>query len=136
MDYRNNDEKERHFLLNDNLYTNFAQRNFSKIPGSPIAYWVTKKVISVFEKSSILSELGFVKKGMDTGGDIENYIKIWAEVNFSKFSKNQINSKKKWFPYSKGGGFRRWYGNNDFVINWEDDGKLLKNRRGNLTLQR
>lgn len=97
----------------------FNQQNFNKIPGSPIAYWATKSIIKAFKNSIPLDRYGYSKKGLDTGNN-NKYLRLWYEV-----SRESLNSK--WFPLSKGGAFRKWYGNQDYVINWKENGKELKN---------
>lgn len=116
---------------------NAKQDNFSKIPGSPVAYWVSNQVYKDFEEGSLLGTVAPTKKGLDTG---ENnlYLRFWHEVPFEKigigFNSSQefTKCKKKWAPHDKGGDYRRWYGNKDWVINWENDGFALKNSKANL----
>ena len=105
------------------------QENFSKIPGSPIAYWVGYKTIKVFSNAKLLGNLIPVKKGMDTGNN-DYYIKLWYEINFKTL--DLFNHSLKWIPYDKGGIFRKWYGNNDYILNWENDGYDLKHSKANL----
>ncbi|HIF9499053.1 TPA: BREX-1 system adenine-specific DNA-methyltransferase PglX [Photobacterium damselae] len=95
-----------------------------KVPGAPIAYWLSEQVRDSF---SGLNLNGYSKPliGMRTG-DNERFIRMWHEVSQSKVSGNSLNSKPKWFPYSKGGEFRRWYGNNEYFVNWEDNGFEIK----------
>lgn len=130
--YSRRDEKKCEYFNNDNLYIS-SSSNYIKIPGSPIAYWCRLKVIKVFEQSKSLGELIPVKKGMDTG-DNDRFIRLWYEINYSKFDK--FTHAKKWIPYDKGGIYRKWFGNNDYVINWEDDGYELKHSKANLRSQR
>ena len=104
------------------------ERNFEKIPGSPIAYWISKNVSLIFDNES-LGEILPVKKGMDTGNN-DYFIKLWHEVDFLKISLDKKN--KKWIPYDKGGEYRKWYGNNNYVLNYENDGLELKNSTANL----
>ncbi len=117
--------KEDMFLAGENRYT-AQQDNFSKIPGSPVAYWVSEGVYRAFE-SKRLDELGRPRQGLATGENAR-FVRLWFEVTIAKIgltvtSRNiALNSKLKWFPYNKGGEFRKWYGNNDFVVNWENDG--------------
>jgi type II restriction/modification system DNA methylase subunit YeeA len=105
--------------------------DFKKIPGSPIAYWVSDKVRGCFEKSPRLDNYVIFRKGMVTA-DNDKYIRNWQEVNFNKAGWNfdsrdaAKESGKKWFPYVKGGEFRKWYGNNYYLVNWENDGFLLQ----------
>lgn len=122
--------KENLFLQAKKRYL-FKQDEFSKIPGRPIAYWVPKSLYYVFKGCKKLKDLGRPTLGMRTG-DNERFIRLWYEINWDKFGKNAEsaeeakNSGKKWFPYNKGGEFRKWYGNFDYVVNWKDDGYEIK----------
>lgn len=104
--------------------------NFSKIPGSPVAYWVSESVLATFECSLPLSKLANPKQGLITG-DVNRFVRKWYECVRADFctssSPQNINRIGKWFPYCNGGGFRKWYGNNDDVVNWKDDGFEIKN---------
>ena len=108
------------------------QKDFEKIPGSPIAYWVSDKLRKIFEKNKKLEEIGEAKVGLQTG-DNNRFLRLWNEVNYNKIGYNMTNSqealesKKKWFPYNKGGEFRKWYGNQEYLVNWENDGYEIKN---------
>ena len=93
--------------------------SFKKIPGSPIAYWIQKKEVDIFSDNKLLSDTCYPKKGLDTGCNAI-FLRFWHETAWDKLG---FNSKAKWFPYSKGGTFRRWYGNREYVVNWEDDGE-------------
>ena len=115
-----------------NRFAQISTENFSKIPGSPIAYWCKANIIRVFENCELLGDLIPTKKGMDTGNN-DYFIKLWYEINFDKF--DCIYHSKKWVPYDKGGNYRKWYGNNDYVVNWENDGYELKNSKANLRSQ-
>src|SRR5690625_775432 len=105
-----------------------------KIPGSPIAYWVSHKLLSVFEEFDEVSLYGQTRKGMVTA-DNKRFIRHWSEVYFTKIGFDFYNretakdSNKTWFPYKKGGMFRKWYGNNEEVVNWKDDGIELRNMK-------
>lgn len=107
-------------------YPNIPQSNFSNIPGTPFAYWVSKNVRQIFG-SGKLSDFVPVKKGIDTGKN-DKFVRYWHEVSNLKFS--CLDEDKKWFIYIKGGAFRKWYGNVDLVVNWENDGCAIKNFRG------
>ena len=104
--------------------------NFSKIPGSPVAYWVSANTISAFEQG-ILADYADTKQGFATG-DNNRFLRLWHEVAWSKvgigYDTNEAakGSRKKWFPANKGGSYRRWYGNNYYVANWENDGQEMK----------
>ena len=108
------------------------QKDFEKIPGSPIAYWVSDKVREIFEKNKKLGEVGEAKQGLATA-DNNRFLRLWNEVSFSKIgynisnSQEALESKKKWFPFNKGGEFRKWYGNQEYLVNWENDGYEIKN---------
>ena len=108
------------------------QKDFEKIPGSPIAYWVSDKIREIFEKNQKLGDIGEAKVGLQTG-DNNKFLRLWNEVNYNKIGYNMSNSeealesKKKWFPCNKGGEFRKWYGNQEYLVNWENDGYEIKN---------
>ena len=109
--------KEEMFLTGEKRYI-VNQDNFRMIPGNPVAYWVSDNFIENY-KNKKFSEFGDAKQGL-ISGDNERFLRVWFEVQNNKMS-------KKWFPYNKGGEFRRWYGNNDYVINWENDGFEIRN---------
>ncbi len=106
--------------------------DFKKIPGSPIAYWVSESQKTIFEKSLSLSRVCKPTQGLATG-DNDRFVRNWHEVclrniGFSFSNREQAErSRLKWFPYNKGGDFRRWYGNQEFLVNWETDGFEIKN---------
>ena len=114
-----------------NRFDSTVQDDFKKIPGSPVAYWVSDKVREIFHDSSSLSQ--FVKPmiGMRTG-DNDRFMRRWYEVSLkeshfnSQSSAEAMESQKKWFPYQKGGSFRRWYGNLEYLVNWFNDGYEIK----------
>lgn len=122
--------KEDMFLAGKSRYS-ADQTNFSKIPGSPVAYWVSNKMYLTFSDKKA-SDYGRAQKGLDTC-DVERFVRFWYEVGISKigFGVESCNNTYmgKWFPYSKGGDFRKWYGNNFNVVNWENDGEELRNFR-------
>lgn len=103
------------------------QKNFEKIPGSSIGYWLSAKALKAFETFPKLSDITETRKGLATS-DNERFLRFWQEVGLNKFSAPiSINKTSKWFPHNKGGEFRRWYGNNSYVIEWSDDGYAIKN---------
>lgn len=107
------------------------QYNFDKIPGSPIAYWASKNLIEDFENGMSLRKLVDAKVGLQTG-DNKIFLRQWFEVNIDNIGfhcnniEESIESKKKWFPYNKGGSYRKWYGNYDYVVNWQNDGYEIR----------
>ena len=121
--------KEDMFLAGKNRYST-DQSNFSKIPGSPVAYWVSESFTSLFDEKTI-RDIAFAGIGMRTG-DNDRFLRFWHEIERSKMYCSCANAEEalrvhaKWIPYNKGGEFRRWYGNNEYVVNWEDDGKEIK----------
>nr|WP_263863471.1 BREX-1 system adenine-specific DNA-methyltransferase PglX [Lacticaseibacillus paracasei] len=106
------------------------QTNFEKIPGRPVAYWASNKLINDFEIGSPLQTVADPKVGLQTGNN-SRFLRQWFEIVDRKiylvshnpeFSRSQF----KWFPYTKGGSYRKWYGNYDYVINWEKDGHEIR----------
>jgi type II restriction/modification system DNA methylase subunit YeeA len=103
-----------------------AATDFSQIPGNPIAYWVSELVFKAFSEHTPLGEIASPKIGMRTG-DNERFLRLWFEIPESNFRHpSRLSNDNKWVPYNKGGEFRRWYGNLEFVVNWEDDGYEIK----------
>lgn len=112
----------------DYRYT-FNQNNFKKVPGSPIAFWASDQIVSSFENMESIGKASDVVKGLDTCNN-DVFLRQWSEVNYNKIGfnikDNDFTFDHKWFPYSKGGGFRKWYGNNAMVVDWEDNGEVLR----------
>lgn len=131
LDIENEHPKE--FPIFKNRFAQISTDNFFKIPGNPIAYWVRSNVCINF-LSGILRENIDAVKGLDTC-DNDRFVRTWFEVDFSNIglSINSTNDtfKHRWFPYCKGGGFRKWYGFLDKVVDWSNDGKTLRNLRNN-----
>lgn len=131
VDYNNAQWKEQEFLNNKNYYK-ADQKEFEKIPGSPIAYWVSDKVREIFEKNQKLGDIGEAKQGLATA-DNDRFLRLWNEINYNKIgfgmknSEEAVESRKKWFPYNKGGDKRKWYGNQEYLVNWENNGYEIKN---------
>jgi type II restriction/modification system DNA methylase subunit YeeA len=103
--------------------------DFNKIPGSPIAYWSGKGILDAFENLPKVSEKFDVRTGMQTG-DNSRFVRLWPEVNFFEINKPAQSypvQPQKWFLYSKGGEYRKWYGNVDHVVYWDNDGQDIKN---------
>ena len=115
--------KEDMFLAGKNRYT-AQQSNFSKIPGSPVAYWVSDLSFQCFA-AGLLFSYAETKQGFKTG-DNERFLRLWYECSVDKESFSG-DKEKKWFPCTKGGEFRRWYGNFEYIVDWENDGYKIKN---------
>jgi len=128
------DQKESELRSGLNRFDSTIQDDFKKIPGSPIAYWVSDNVREIFDISPSLSSIAETRKGMVTGNN-ENYVRSWYEIKISNFGaagysrESAKSSGLKWFPYNKGGGFRKWYGNKIDVVNWQNDGALLQSAK-------
>ena len=105
---------------------------FKQIPGIPIAYWASDALLDAFGNAKQLSEYGKPRQGLATGENAR-FVREWWEVDDCKsvYScgsiQESIESACKWFPYNKGGDFRKWYGNNSSVVNWENDGQEIRN---------
>ena len=118
-------------ILNDKNKYIIKQFNFDKIPGSPIAYWIDDNLIACFNNTK-LESIANVKQGLATA-DNNRFLRYWWEVDFNNIGFSSINcedskkSQKKWFPYNKGGDYRKWYGNQEFIVNWENDGYEIRN---------
>lgn len=125
------DQKESELRSGLNRFDSTIQDYFKKIPGSPIAYWVSNKVREIFEDNSAISTVAEAKQGLSTT-DNNLFLRFWQEVDWVRIGfglgncEEAYNSGKKWFPYNKGGEFRKWYGNKDYVVNWEKDGQEIK----------
>ncbi len=110
-------------------YYKVDQRDLNRIPGNPIGYWMGEKVGKIFE-SEILDNAFIIRGGLSTSNN-ERFLRFWHEVETGKVGfnlRNRDEAKKtgsKWFPHTKGGSFRKWYGNNEYVVNWSNDGEEL-----------
>ena len=121
-------------FFNDKNKFNVNVKTFENIPRNPIAYWIDNSISNAFSRGKELNIYAHAKKGMDTGKN-SKFLRYWFEVNFDdcgfsfKNKNDAKNSSLKWFPYNKGGDFRRWVGNRDWVVNWENDGFEIKNAK-------
>lgn len=123
VDIVGENEKKEAFLGGEYRHT-AKQENFSKIPGAPVAYWVSENFVKAFE-NTICGKTN-PRMGLTTGQN-DKYLRQWFEVNYSSigFGYEREQAKKsmlKWFPYNKGGLYRKWYGNQDYIVNWYNDG--------------
>lgn len=134
VDGRNSSEKENAFLRRENGFYGISQSNFEKIPGNPVAYWISQAMLSVFLNRS-LGDDGEARQGMATG-DNNRFLRLWPEVGYEKIMLNAssndiaINSGYKWFPHNKGGKVK-WYGDNDYVIAFDEENYNLLLSMGN-----
>lgn len=110
-----------------------SANNFKKIPGNPLAYWISNASVSAFLNDS-LEDIATFRAGLQTGNN-DLFLRLWHEVCLNKFKsecksrEESVKSEGKWFPHNKGGGYRKWYGNKEYVINWEKDGFDIKEKK-------
>ena len=134
---RSQKEKEDGYLSGKNRYFT-ANDVFAKIPGSPVAYWVSEAIITAFETGKLLKDLAVSRVGLQTS-DNDSFLRLWFECTNPNefFTCNSIEdsekSKAKWYPHNKGGSYRRWYGNHEYVINYQFGGQKLANTDGAAT---
>lgn len=130
IDGKGESEKESGFLSGENRFY-VKQDRFNAIPGSPIAYWLSDNMIECFKKGTPLNEIASPRQGLATGENAR-FVRLWHEVSLEKI-KFDCRSREesvvcgcKWFPYNKGGEYRKWYGNNDSIVNWYNDGEEIR----------
>ncbi|OIQ21187.1 BREX-1 system adenine-specific DNA-methyltransferase PglX [Lacinutrix sp. MedPE-SW] len=132
MDYKNlsKEEKPLQFPPQNNRYNFISQREFLKIPGNPIAYWLSNCAFQAFTENPIIEELANPRQGL-ASSDVTRFIRFWSEISTLKFEANLSSRDEsvikgiKWVPHNKGGGIQKWYGNNYYVINWDNDGEEI-----------
>ncbi len=128
--YENNQEKEKWLISGKHKFLT-KQESFFKIPGSPVAYWVSDNLLNDFSIGEILKKKGDTRQGMATS-DNNRFLRLWHEIAFNrlglgcKSAEDALALNKKWYPYNKGGEFRKWYGNIDYTVNYENDGFEIK----------
>lgn len=126
------EQKEKWFFDRIGLFY-ICQSQFCLIPGKPFAYWVGRNFIKSFSAGQLIGAKGQISEGIKTG-DNEKFLRLWYEISKNNFSFALQNEGYKWYPYHKGGGFRKWYGNNSYAVNWENNGYAIKHQ-GNSGLQ-
>ena len=125
-------QKEIHYLHREKLFY-VQQKQFSLIPGSPVSYWVPKTIGRIFSEAKQIKELGSTSKGIITG-DNNKFLRLWYELKNTSINylatkvEDSFSDIYKWYPCNKGGNFRKWFGNNDYVINWQDNGQEIMQR--------
>ena len=129
VSYTTQYDKEKAFLCKKDIYQ-AKQKGFYEIPGNPIAYWVSERTIKAFESNHLLKDIVSASVGIQTG-DNEKFLHFWweifnTEIMFSAKNVQDSYQEKKWFPYNKGGEFRKWAGNDLTVIDWQNDGEHIK----------
>jgi hypothetical protein len=134
VDGRNSSEKEDAFLQKENGYYGINQSNFEKIPGCPIGYWVSENLCETFTRNLPLSAVCKPTQGLATA-DNGRFLRSWFEVSNDRIGFGHTNaasaaeSQHKWFPYNKGGNYRKWYGNQELIVNWLNDGEEIKGNK-------
>ena len=123
------DLKEKWFFERKNPYA-LSQSRFSDIPGMPIAYWVSERYLSIYRTAKRIDQVATPKQGFATT-DNNTFLRLWHEVPFNRFStsissEDELVKGIRWVPYNKGGAYRKWYGNLDYVCDWENAGSKLK----------
>ncbi|MEH7309395.1 SAM-dependent methyltransferase, partial [Neobacillus drentensis] len=130
VNYQNYSLKNKAFFEMENLFF-VTQEFFNSFPGNTLSYWVNEKIKDIFNTDTKLEDVAEPRVGLQTG-DNGRFLRLWYEVNKEKIGFGYPNnnlaeaSRKKWFPYNKGGYYRKWYGNLESVVNWEKDGKEIK----------
>ena len=127
----NSDSKEEDFFNEENKYI-FDLTNVTQIFGSPFAYWIDEDWLNIFKNGTVLEDICDVKAGLATA-DNNRFLRFWYEVDLNKIGFNfktvedTKHSFEKWFPYNKGGDYKKWYGNHYYVVDWSNDGRDIKN---------
>ena len=120
------------FPVKGNRFSKVSIEHFSSIPGLPIAYWISDNAINAYKKGKLLNLVGKTTKGIITGNN-DRYMRLWWEVRntlvcYEATSDDYAaNSHMRWFPCTKGGSYRKWYGNKEYIMNWEDRGRRILN---------
>lgn len=117
------EEKRQKLLKRQSCFESVRQYDFCKIPGEPVAYWISDKELAIFGSYSSVGHRAAIRAGMATG-DNDKHIRLWHEISVAKLSTDAESAKelwedtqKKWIPFNKGGEGKKWYGNLDYVIN-------------------
>ena len=135
--YGNDEDKRLKILNGEARLDSCRQADFRKIPGEPVAYWVTNKELDIFESFPSIGSRAAIRAGMATGNN-DRHIRLWYEIDISKLSTMSesaemlwADTKFKWIPFNKGGEAKKWYGNLDYVINYDKSSYLLLKESGN-----
>jgi type II restriction/modification system DNA methylase subunit YeeA len=119
------ENKPKQFPIQNARLKTASAADFNKIPGSPIAYWMSKGLKYSFEQGTPLRDITIPRQGLATMNNAR-FTRIWYEISIDKSFMSPDNLKYKWYPYNKGGGYRKWYGNQEKLVNWENSGKEIK----------
>ena len=113
------------FPIKEHRYFEQSSDLFTNIPGSQIAYWASENFINNYKKGEIIGENSKVSEGIKTGNN-NLFLRHWYEISAEKFSFGKNKENVKWYPHHKGGPFKKWYGNNEWIINWDQNGREIK----------
>lgn len=131
------DNSPLNFPILENRNKEVKSEVFETIPGKPIAYWLDDKMINIYKNNKSISQYGKPCKGIDTGNN-ERFLRYWFEVDFGEIGLNfnsyeeAMSSEFKYYPYNKGGSFRKWYGNNEYVLYWNSGKEIQQYEKSNL----
>jgi len=120
----NTDDKSKEFFNKDN-YFSVRQKSFERIEGSLLGYWLSDSYFKAFDRTQNLSKISQPRQGLATANN-DRFLRLWQEPNLQLSSINQSRSAKIWIPFNKGGAFRKWYGNRDYLIKWQNSGQEIK----------
>jgi len=124
-------EKRIQFFNPKYLFCKVKQVEFNKIPGAPMAYWLSDKVFKLFDNNIFVGDFGYARQGLATS-DNNRFLRLWHEVGLNGISfvttncGETLKNAYKWYPYTKGGDFRKWYGNNEYIVNFANNGQEIK----------
>lgn len=127
---RSNSVIEARFQERDRDLYDVRQEELESLPGTPVAYWLSAAMRKAFRAGQPMIDMAEPRQGLATA-DNGQFLRLWFEVSGDKFGRDQSqeqasSSQFKWFPYNKGGEYRKWYGNQDYVVNWEHDGREIR----------
>lgn len=130
LDGQSQEEKQRLYLERADVYK-AKQSSFELIPGNPIAYWMTNSVLDIYKRGTPLGEIAAPRKGNSTS-DNNRFLRLWYEVDshsmnlHSKEIDREDSMLRRWYPYNKGGGYRKWYGFNEYLVDWYNDAAAIR----------
>ena len=131
LTYYGNEELKKQKLKEVQNTVYACSKKYYSIPGKALAYWISDETASIFENAPKLKEFAEPRAGLQTGEN-DTFLRLWEEISYQgigfkcRNAEECIKSEKKWFPYSKGGTHRRWFGNFDYVVDWYNDGENIK----------
>ena len=128
IEFNSESKKEQEFHNDKNIFY-IKLEELKNVPGTSLAYWINEGIINSFKNGIKLGEIANAKVGLQTG-NTKRFLRYWHEIDYTKFRIDKNDTNLKWVPHNKGGSFRRWYGNQEYVINWDKDGNELKNYEG------